>query len=288
MKIATARGRYTGLPLRQAQALFPPAALRSYERRDRIRVRSSDDTFRYHVYWKYSAGSRGALAPDPASHAVKIRSIASLTSLIAGLYNALNSEDARTMKRVAISAIAFAAVFFTATLIINLPVRGHDNDRDRNDRDREDERELEVQQGLSIAPVPLNLNGKDIELVGLGSYIVNAQAGCNDCHTCPSYAPKHNPFPPPFGVSGDGQINSANYLAGGVDFGPPPQFGGVTSANITPDSTGKPGGLTLEQFENALRTGHDPLDPKNGLLAVMPWSAFRYMTGRISTLSTPI
>jgi len=31
MKIATARGRYTGLTLRQAQALFPPAALRWWE-----------------------------------------------------------------------------------------------------------------------------------------------------------------------------------------------------------------------------------------------------------------
>jgi hypothetical protein len=36
----------------------------------------------------------------------------------------------------------------------------------------------------------------------------------------------------------------------------------------------------LEQFQSALRTGHDPLDPKNGLLAVMPWPAFRHMTGR--------
>ena len=42
---------------------------------------------------------------------------------------------------------------------------------------------------FSIAPVKLNLKDKDPELVGLGSYIVNAQGGCNDCHTCPSYAP---------------------------------------------------------------------------------------------------
>ena len=55
---------------------------------------------------------------------------------------------------------------------------------------------------------------------------------------------------------------------------------GVVSANLTPDSTGKPHGLTLQQFEIALRTGHDPLDPKFGLLAVMPWPYFRHMTRR--------
>jgi hypothetical protein len=27
-----------------------------------------------------------------------------------------------------------------------------------------------------------------------GSYIVNAQGGCNDCHTVPSYAAGGNPF----------------------------------------------------------------------------------------------
>ena len=86
------------------------------------------------------------------------------------------------MKRIVISAIAFAGLFFAATLISNLPVRGGDSDRERNDREREDEHELEVQQGLSIAPVPLNLDNKDVELVGLGSYIVNAQGSCNDCH----------------------------------------------------------------------------------------------------------
>ena len=183
------------------------------------------------------------------------------------------------MKRIAITAMAFAGLFSSITLISNLPVRGDDNERDRNGQGREDEGEREVQQGLSIAPVKLNLKDKDIELVGLGSYIVNAQGGCNDCHTCPSYAPGHNPFPAPFGVSGDGQINGKNYMAGGVAFGPPPPVG-VIAANLTPDSNGKPGGLTLEQFENALRTGHDPLDPMHGLLAVMPWPYFRFMTGR--------
>jgi hypothetical protein len=71
-------------------------------------------------------------------------------------------------------------------------VRGHDNGQDRNDREREDQGEREVQIGFAISPISLSsrgLKGKDPELVGLGSYIVNAQGGCNDCHTCPSYTP---------------------------------------------------------------------------------------------------
>jgi hypothetical protein len=126
-----------------------------------------------------------------------------------------------------------------------------------------------IQQGLAIAPVPLDFNGRDRNLIGLGSYIVNAQAACNDCHTCPSYAPGHNPF-----EGGDGQINSLNYLAGGVAFGP-----GIVSANITPDETGKPAGLTFEQYLHLVRTGEDPDDPDEKL-QVMPWPIFRNMTER--------
>jgi hypothetical protein len=149
------------------------------------------------------------------------------------------------VKRIVISAAASIGLFFAVTLTSNLPVKGNDDDRNRENEARE------VQIGFSIAPVKLNLKDKDPELVGLGSYIVNAQGGCNDCHTCPSYAPGHNPFPPPiFGAGGDGQINAATYLAGGVDFGPPGNV--VTSANLTPDpATGRPEGLTLEQFETA-------------------------------------
>jgi hypothetical protein len=125
-----------------------------------------------------------------------------------------------------------------------------------------------VTQGFLINPVPLvNIKGKNLALVGLGSYIVNAQGACNDCHTCPSYTPGHNPF-----TGGDGQYNAFNYLAGGVPFGP---F--VVSANITPDSTGKPAGLTFNQFKQALRTGQDPMAP-GSILQVMPWPVFRHMT----------
>src|SRR6185436_14756126 len=72
-----------------------------------------------------------------------------------------------------------------------------------------------IKIGLDIAPVPLDFRKKDKDLVGLGSYIVNAQAACGDCHTCPTYAPGHNPF-----SGGDCALNAAHYLAGGVPFGP--------------------------------------------------------------------
>jgi cytochrome c553 len=126
-----------------------------------------------------------------------------------------------------------------------------------------------IQKGFDITPVPLtNIKGKDRNLVGLGSYIVNAVAACGDCHTCPTYAPGHNPF-----QGGDGQINAANFLAGGVPFGP------IVSANITPDETGKPAGLTFEEYLELIRTGHDPDEPGE-ILQVMPWPIFRNMNDR--------
>jgi hypothetical protein len=110
--------------------------------------------------------------------------------------------------------------------------------------------------------------------VGTGSYLVNAVGSCADCHSCPTYTPGHNPYGPPFGPlgGGDGQFNPVNYLAGGVLFAPP----GVTSANITPDTNGRPAGLTFLQFAMAIRTGHDPDDPHR-ILQVMPWPVLRHM-----------
>ena len=131
--------------------------------------------------------------------------------------------------------------------------------------------ESKIQEGFAIAPVPLNLHRKNLALVGLGSYIVNAQAACAFCHTCPSFAPGHNPYD---GV-GDGQINAQNYLAGGLPF---PIFG-VVSKNLTPDSSGLPAGRTFPQFLRILRTGNNPGMPGQKLLG-MPWPMFRYMTDR--------
>ncbi len=129
-----------------------------------------------------------------------------------------------------------------------------------------------VFRGYQIAPVHLNLKGRDRTLVGLGSYIVNAQAGCNDCHTNPPYAPGGNPF-----EGEPKQINVDGYLAGGTVF-PSPE-GPVTSANITPDENGYPAGLTFQEYKQLIRTGHDPDEPGE-ILQVMPWPIFKEMNDR--------
>lgn len=131
-----------------------------------------------------------------------------------------------------------------------------------------DNEDQQVRRGFEIAPVRLNMAGKNWELVGLGSYLVNT-TGCNDCHTNPNWAPGGNPF-----LGQPEQINTAQYLSGGRTFGP------ITSANITPDRSGKPAGLTLNEFLKIMRTGHDPEDPPGDLLQVMPWPLYRWKTDR--------
>jgi hypothetical protein len=122
--------------------------------------------------------------------------------------------------------------------------------------------ELErIRRGFKIAPVELNLRGKNPALVGLGSYIVNT-GGCNDCHTNPPYLAGHDPF-----LGEPEQINAAAHLGGGTPFGP-----GLVSANLTPDASGRPAGLTYAEFKSALQTGHDPED--DHILQVMPWPVF--------------
>lgn len=68
------------------------------------------------------------------------------------------------------------------------------------------------------------------DTVGLGSYIVNAQGGCGDCHTFPPCAPGDNPF-----LGEPERMDSARYRAGGTPFGP-----GIVASNLTPDASGRP------------------------------------------------
>src|ERR1700737_4053194 len=146
----------------------------------------------------------------------------------------------------------FAAIVLAATLSSSRPVKaGDDDDNDRN--------ESKVRKGFQIAPVPLNLKGKDHELVGLGSYIVNAQADCNGCHSAgpqTEFLPGGNPY---FGQKE--KINPATYLGGGRDFGPYPAPNSalhIISRNLTPDNTGLPEeGHTFAEFRRIIRTGVD-------------------------------
>ena len=44
-------------------------------------------------------------------------------------------------------------------------------------------------RGLHLAPVLWNFEQTNVLLFGLGSYIVNTQGSCDDCHTDLFYAP---------------------------------------------------------------------------------------------------
>ena len=123
-----------------------------------------------------------------------------------------------------------------------------------------------IQRGLAISPVKLNIKRGKRALVGLGSYIVNAQAACADCHSCPTYAKGGNPF-----AGEPTKLNTTNYLAGGVPFGP------FVSHNITPDAQGKPFGLHFDEFLQIMRSGHEPDEPDE-ILQVMPWPIYGNMT----------
>ena len=128
-----------------------------------------------------------------------------------------------------------------------------------------------ARQGLAISPVKVNLDDRNPALVGLGSYLVNAVAGCTDCHTHPNFAPGGNPY-----RGQPKKINATNFLAGGRAFGP------FVSRNLTPEApSGRPAGLTFEQFEEVLRVGtdFDHAHPQFGpLLQVMPWPVFQSMS----------
>jgi hypothetical protein len=179
---------------------------------------------------------------------------------------------------------ATAIAMFVGVVISCGPVRAWDDDHDEDAR---------VSQGFKIAPVPLNLAQKNKELVGLGSYLVNASGGCNSCHSngpATEFTPTGNPYflSPPF--DGHTKINPATYLGGGRDFGPFPGPASpvhIVSRNLTPDKTGLPvGGETFSEFRNIMRTDGDPdhlhlglPSPFNGaVLQIMPWPIYKNMT----------
>jgi hypothetical protein len=196
----------------------------------------------------------------------------------------------RKFVKPAAAVAAFAAILLAGMLISSPRVKATDDDDERN--------ESKIRQGFEIAPVPLNLEGKNRELVGLGSYIVNAQGDCNGCHSQgpqTEFVPGGNPYL----LGQTEKINPATYLGGGRDFGPfpgPGPFPHIVSRNLTPDRTGRPeGGHTLAEFVTIMRTGVDmdqlhptctgaptgnclppPFDGTR--LQIMPWPIYHNMT----------
>ena len=198
------------------------------------------------------------------------------------------------------SAAVFAAVVM-AGMLFNSKTGQAANDNNG----AQDEKRM-IQIGLAFASsagITLNMNGKDPDMVGLGSYLVNVAGDCNGCHTASpvtEYAQGGNPYLLSPAFTGTKKINPATYLGGGSSFGvfgPGPKAE-IISRNLTPDSTGRAeGGNTLSDFKLIIRTGQD-LDhrhpscsaqitnnclsfPFNGeLLQVMPWPNFQNMTDR--------
>jgi hypothetical protein len=168
------------------------------------------------------------------------------------------------MKNLALKVIA------TAALVVFIGAIQHTARADSDADDRFAGMEgLRIQRGLDIAPVHLNMDYKNRELVGLGSYLVNAIGGCNDCHTQPLYVPGGDPF-----KGEPKKVNVAHYLGGGRAFGP------FISRNLTPEN-GLPAGHTYDEFKTIMRTGvdFDHAHPQFGpLLQVMPWPSYQDMT----------
>jgi hypothetical protein len=159
----------------------------------------------------------------------------------------------------------------------------------------------EIQIGFAVAPVPLNLHGKNHDLVGLGSYLVNVGSDCNSCHNSGGppnfdFLPGFNPY---FGQPK--KLDPAVYLGGGAIFGTAgldPNNPGplIVARNLTPDKTGMPeGGHTLAEFKQIIRTGVDldhlhptctqtvtqnciPAPVDGSRLQIMPWPTFQSMT----------
>jgi hypothetical protein len=116
-----------------------------------------------------------------------------------------------------------------------------------------------ARRGLSISPLALGESSDDQEDdeglgrgVGVGSYIVNAFAHCNDCHTHPDRAP-------PLGAT----VNTASFLTGGTVFATPPPLQPVmktvraTSANLEGAKLGffHETGDTYARFRAIIKTG---------------------------------
>jgi hypothetical protein len=160
--------------------------------------------------------------------------------------------------------------------------RGFDDSSGARNGKNDDIDRSVVQQGFDASPIPkekLNFKGKNPFLVGLGSYLVNAAADCNGCHSFPRFLRPGGTVP---GTNGNPTGNltnqGSNPIYGDPYLDPPPQsvreqlkanhnikhflaggrcFGGFQARNLTPDDSGRPRGLTEAEFIRVMRTGAD-------------------------------
>ena len=222
----------------------------------------------------------------------------------------------RNFAKAAVAVITFVVIAFMGTQFSSRPGRAQNGNGNGNANGAEEV--ARIQQGFAIAPVKLNLTGKSptqVNLVGLGSYFVNAIGDCDGCHTSGgppnfNYLGGYNPY---FLNQKGSVIDPSTYLAGGADFGPaipftvPPGLGygsyvgpDIITRNLTPDKNGLPeGGKTLAEFKAVLRTGIDadnihptctsalptpqpanciPPPVDGSRLQIMPWPVFHNLS----------
>jgi hypothetical protein len=197
-------------------------------------------------------------------------------------------------------AVGFAAIVISGMLITSS--RGS-----ANGSDAALDEQLKIQIGYQANPVFLYTGGKDYDLLGLGSYIVNVVGDCNGCHsagTATEFIGNPALFAPPSLTAHQvKQVNPATFLGGGRDFGPFPTPSSplhIYSRNLTPNNTRMAaGGLSYSDFAQIMRTGIDfdgvhptcpmgtpqtsscvPYPFDGSKLQVMRWPAFQNMTDR--------
>ena len=141
---------------------------------------------------------------------------------------------------------------------LSIPIlRAEHGDNDRPGMSDDDD--SRVQAGFAYARsqgITLDFKKKDRKLVGLGSYLVNAVGGCNDCHTAPPFTQD------PFDHLGAPKQIKKRLLPGwryavraSRDNGTP------VSRDITPWEDGKPAGLSLRQFLHVIKREKIPTIP---------------------------
>jgi hypothetical protein len=174
----------------------------------------------------------------------------------------LKLEELHAVKRILVTLMLLDVAAF-ALMMVNFG---------KGDARGDDDFESRALIGLGIAPLPLNLEGRDPELVGYGSYLVNAVVDCDGCHSIQEYATGGDPF-----LGQPKRIDATDYLRGGL--GLPADNGQlVTSRNIRPElPSGLPASKTFAQFSAVFRHGTD-FDNPGQILQVMPWPTFQSLT----------